>query len=156
MLNIKSNLVMLLFVMVSFEFCFAQDFDGTNLSSSKLFYGELPYVFEGSENYWITFKTDPQIIRKLVPEPLKPISDSEMTMIFARHRIISPSQISYHEAYLMTSVSYEATYAGYIPVLYLDKVETIIPAREIWGFNKVGADFQFDESDNQVSITVAQ
>ena len=135
--------------------CLGQNFDGTNLSSTKPFYSELPYVFEGSEGYFISFKSDPDVIRALIPEPLNPVSN-EMTIIFAKHRIVSPAKIDYNEAYFIIPAAYGTTYGAYIPVLYLDKIETITPAREIWGYNKVGGAFDFVEEDGSVSITVTQ
>jgi len=156
MLKMKSNIVLLLIVFGIVISCFAQNFDGTNLSSTKPFYSELPYVFEGSEKFFITFKSDPDVIRALVPEPLQPISKGEMTIIFAKHKIISPAKINYNEAFFVIPVAYGTTYGIYIPVLYLDKIETITPAREIWGYNKVGGEFQFVEKENEISITVTQ
>jgi len=156
MLKMKLNFIMLLFVFGAVVSCFAQNFDGTNLSSAKPFYSELPYVFEGSEKFFITFKSNPDVIRALVPEPLQPISKGEMTIVFAKHKIISPAKLNYNEAYFIIPVAYGTTYGGYIPVLYLDKIETITPAREIWGYNKVGGEFQFIEKDNKISITVTQ
>ena len=41
-------------------------------------------------------------------------------------------------------------------MLYLNKVETTIGGREIWGFNKVGAEIIFSGDDKQVSVTVTQ
>ncbi len=155
-LKFKIIFFILLFILGSLFSCFAQNFDGTNLSSTKPFYSKLPYVFKGSENYFISFKSNPDVIRALVPEPLEPISNEEMTIVFAKHKIISPIKINYNEAYFVIPVSYGASYGGYIPVLYLDKIETITPAREIWGYNKVGGKFQFIEKDSKISITVTQ
>jgi acetoacetate decarboxylase len=156
MLKMQPNSIMLLFVFISFFSCFAQDFDGTNLSSSKPFYGEPPYQFDGSETFFISFKTDPGVIRSLVPEPLVPVSNGIMYISFAKHKIVSPAKLDYLEVYLSIPVAFGKTYGGYIPVLYLNKVEGIIPGREIWGYNKVGADIQFIEEDNKTTITVIQ
>jgi acetoacetate decarboxylase len=138
------------------QLCNAQSFDGTYFSNSPPAYLNMPYVFQGSENYWITVKTDPEVIRALVPEPLQPLPNSEIKLIFAKHRIVSPIRIYYHEVYIMTVVSFGDLYAGFLPILYLDKIETITPAREVWGYNKVGGDIEFNESDNEVSISLKQ
>jgi len=155
-LKLRIKFFVILFILGNVFSCFAQNFDGTNLSSAKLFYSELPYVFEGSENYFISFKSNPEVLRVLVPEPLKPISNGVITIVFAKHKITSPVKLNYNEAYFVIPVSYGKRYGGYIPVLYLDKIETITPAREIWGYNKVGGEFQFIEKDNKISITVTQ
>jgi acetoacetate decarboxylase len=154
--KIRATILFLLFLFVLVFTCFAQIFNGTNLSSSNPYYSKLPYVFEGSENYFISFETTPMILRALVPEPLIPVSKGRMTIFFAKHRIISPCKLNYYEAYFLIPVSYEKIYGGYIPVLYLNKIEAITPAREIWGYNKVGADFKFVKKNNKISITVSQ
>ena len=154
--NIKSKLILLLFLFGAFKSVFSQSFDGTNLSSSKPFFDKIPYVFEGSENYYITIKTDSTIIRQLVPEPLNPLKSDELTVIFARHKLISPIKMDYNEVYFIIPAGYGFAFGGFIPVLYLDKIEAITPAREIWGYNKVGGKFEFIENDSIVSITVSQ
>jgi acetoacetate decarboxylase len=155
-LKLRIYLLIFLFITGIVFSCLAQNFEGTNLSRTKLFYSNLPYVFEGSENYFIAFKSDPDVMRALVPEPLIPIPGLEMTVVFAKHNIVSPIKITYNEAYLVIPVAYGDRYGGYIPVLYLDKIETITPAREIWGYNKVGGEFKFIEKDGKMSITVTQ
>jgi acetoacetate decarboxylase len=149
--TVISCVLLLVFSSVSL----AQVFDNTNLSSTKPYYDDLPYVFEGSKQYYITFKTNPEAIKALVPAPLKPVSDS-MTLLFAKHRIISPSRVDYHEAYFVILVSYGMRFGAFIPVLWLDKIETITPAREIWGYNKVGGEFEFIEKDNEMTVIVSQ
>jgi acetoacetate decarboxylase len=155
MAKTKSGCIVLLLVLGTAVSCLAQNFEGTNLSSTEPFYARNPYIFEGSENYFITFNTDPAVIRALVPEPLTPIS-SQMTFIFARHKLTHPFKLDYNEAYFFTLVSYGETVGIYIPVLYLDKVEAIIPGREIIGYNKVGAEFEVVEKDNEISVSVTQ
>jgi len=156
MIKIKKHIAFMFVFISIIEFGYTQSFDGTNFSSSKPVYDNLPYHFEGSENYWITFKTTPGVLRALVPEPLIPISNGEMTVVFAKHKLASPAKINYNEAYFVIPVSYGTSYGGYIPVLYLDKIETITPAREIWGYNKVGGEFTFIEQESNITITVTQ
>jgi acetoacetate decarboxylase len=147
---------MILIAVIISSSSFSQNFDGTAFSSSKPFYGEPPYHFEGSEYYTISFKTNPEVIRSLVPEPLVPLSNDVMQVIFAIQKISEPVKLEYNEAFLLIPVSFNEIYGGYIPVLYLDKVETIIGGREIWGFNKVGAEVIFSGDDQQVSVKVTQ
>ena len=156
LMRVQSIIYALLFSVVAVVSCLAQNFDGTNLSSTKPYYAELPYVFEGSVNYFISIKSSPEVLRDLVPEPLKPLPDGEMTVVFAKHKIVSPAKIEYNEAFFVIPVSYGTVYGGYLPVLYLDKIETITPAREIWGYNKVGAEFEFITEGNMTNILVSQ
>lgn len=156
LLNFKAICFTLLFIIGAIMNVFPQIFDGTNLSSSKPFFSKLPYVFDGSESYFITFKTDSAILRELIPEPLNPLKSDEMTVVFAKHRIVAPTKLNYNEAYFVTTAGYGLAFGGFIPVLYLDKIEAITPAREIWGYNKVGGDFEFIEDDSIVTITLSR
>ena len=154
MFKLKSILVVFLIVIALS--CYAQNFDGTNLSSTKPFYGAPPYHFDGNVNYFISFKTDLKVIRALVPEPLTPIPNAEITIVFAKLNAVAPKKLFYHEVYMMIPVSLNKIVGGFMPVLYLNSVEGILPGREIWGYNKVGADIEFTEDENNVSITVTQ
>jgi len=136
--------------------CFSQSFGGTTLSGTEPFYGKPPYHYENSEYYFISFRTDPAVIRALVPEPLVPLSAGDIQIFFTRQKVTDPVRLSYDEVYLMIPVSFENAFGGYIPVLYLDRAEAIIPGRAIWGFNKTGADIRFEKSDRHVDVTVAQ
>lgn len=155
MSKLKSRLFILLLVFGRIICCFAQNSDGTNLSSLKPFYGDPRYHDNPSEQYFISFKTRPEVIRSLVPEPLIPLSD-EMHITFARLRLISPIKLDYNEVYLLTPAALGTVFGAYLPVLYLDKVKGIIPGRELAGYNKVGAEIQFKENDDNTLIRVTQ
>ena len=156
MFRLRIYYLIILFIYGAAATSFSQSFDGTNLSSSEPFYNRLPYVFEGSESYFITIKTDSTVIRELVPQPLNPLKSDEMTVIFARHKIVAPIKLDYNEAYFVIIAGYGFAFGGFIPVLYLDKIEAITPAREIWGYNKVGGTFEFSEEGNKVSIKLSE
>jgi acetoacetate decarboxylase len=133
----------------------AQIFDNSNLSSDKPFFKVAPYDYEESEIYFIFFKSDPEIIKQLVPPPLKPVND-EIQLFFCYHHLVSPFKLDYYEVYFMTEVTYGEYTGGFIPVLYLNDVAGIIPGRDIAGFNKVGGDIRFEEDGKNVSISLAQ
>ena len=148
-------------VLFSFLFCFstfagAQDFEGTHLSSDTLPYGEPPFTYKGCRVLSITFKTSPEVLRAMVPEPLMPNPGSIMNVLVIDQHIISPTEISYLEAILAVPVSHDGNAATYMPVLYLDKVIPIIGGREIWGFTKVEADIQMSIKDKTANATVAR
>lgn len=154
--RITHYLVMILIVIGAIVPCSAQIFNGTYLSSDKPFYEKNPYKFEGSENYAITFYSDPEVIRELVPEPLIPLLSGQITFIYAKHRLKHPLNVDYNEAYFIVPVSYGSVIGGYIPVLYLDSVDGIIAGRELVGYNKVGAEFDVLENENGITISVSQ
>lgn len=134
--------------------CAAQDFKGTMLSSENPFYGTPPYTFEKSQYYTIALKTSPEVIRELVPEPLDPGSDDIVQISFCKHHVVSPLKFDYYEVFFSIPVSFKGITGIYMPILYLDRVEGILPGREIWGYNKVGADIRFKEEEGVVKIEV--
>lgn len=154
--KLQTIAAILLLMFMSILPCFAQQFDGTYLSSTKPFYEKDPYTFEGSENYAISFDTDPAVIKALVPEPLQPYFANKMTFIYAKHRLTHPFELTYNEAYFVILVTLGSVVGGYIPVLYLDEVDGIIAGRELTGYNKVGGHFEIVEEDNQLTVTVTE
>ncbi len=135
---------------------YAQDFSRTHLASSSLSYPMPPFTYEGSRVVSVTFRTSPEVIRALVPEPLVPDATGELSVAIVRHHIVAPMPLSYYEAFLLVPVSHDGTPGQYIPVLYLDDATAIIGGREIWGFSKFGAEIQIVEQDGEVRATVQQ
>ena len=122
----KFDIVLLLVLFGTVMSCFAQNFEFTNLSSTKPFYAKEPYVYEGSESYMITFNTEPEVIRALVPEPLNPLS-SKVTFVFAKHKLVQPFKLNYNEAYFVIPVSFDTTFGGYIPYYTSIKSKQLFP-----------------------------
>ena len=146
--------VVLLVVMATNSY--AQDFSWTNLSSDKPFYSNPPYQYEGSEHYFINFKTSPEVVKSLVPEPLVAGADSMAYLFLVKHKVVAPAKFDYYEVYFTVPVSFGEMKGTYIPVLYLDKTEGITPGREIWGYNKINADIHFEEENENVTIKVTR
>ena len=154
----KLNLffVAMVLIFVNIIPCFAQDFEGTNFSRLKPSYGEPPYQFE-IESYSIFFKTDPKIIRLLVPEPLTPAPNSNIHLYFAKCKGTNQTiELDYYEVAFLIPVSFNDKNGSYISLMYLDKTPGILAGREIYGFNKVGADIRFEGDDKNMVVTVSQ
>ena len=134
----------------------AQNFEGTNLSSHTLPYDTPPYSYEGSRLLSITFKTSPEVLRTMVPEPLMPNPENMMSIIVCDYHITRPIDFSYLEAVLAVPVSHDDFGGNYLPVLYLDKTIPIIGGREIWGFSKVDAKIMMSEKGRTVSASVVR
>jgi acetoacetate decarboxylase len=117
--------------------CGAQDFEDTNPS---LPYPGPPYRYEGNQVLSITFKTNPEVLRALVPAPLEPNPDGLMALGVGRLKVVDPRVGEYNEAFLVIPVKHEGEAGLYMPVLYLDSDVSILGGREVYGFNKVGAD----------------
>jgi len=138
------------------EIVMAIRFEGTRLSSTMPSYGMPPYTFENNQMLYITFKTSPDVLRALVPEPLVVNPDSLMTIYVGMLNSVDPEQISYREAGLVIPASYGDKKGSYMPILYLDKALPITIGREVWGFPKFQADLCFEVEADVVHATVAK
>jgi acetoacetate decarboxylase len=134
----------------------AQDFSGTHLAGTSLPYPMPPFTYQGSQAVTVDFRTSPEVLRALVPEPLVPNGASELSAAIVHHHIVAPVPLSYYEAYLVIPVSHEGAAGQYIPVLYLDEAAAITGGREIWGFSKFGAEIQIVEEAGEVRASVRQ
>lgn len=160
------NLFLCCLFVFTLHFANAQAPGETNLSSDKSSdltpYSfnphslNLPITFEGSENYLLAFKTEPSVIEKLLPEPLKATMEGDMAISFIKHKISSPFKLHYSEVCLVIAASFDKTEGWYMPVLYLDEIAAVTLGREIWGYNKIGAEISFTESGNKTMVSVKQ
>ena len=112
------------------------NFSGTNLSFEQPPYAMPPYVYRDNEMFTIVLKTDPELLRTLVPEPLEPNADNIMVIYIGWLHIEEPKHITYGEAGIMIPTSFGDRLGTYMPILYLDEMETLTSGREIWGFPK--------------------
>ncbi|KPK59064.1 MAG: hypothetical protein AMS21_10200 [Gemmatimonas sp. SG8_38_2] len=132
----------------------AQDFSGTHLAGTALAYPMPPFTYEGSRVVSVDFRTTPEVLRALVPEPLVPNAANELSVAIVHHHIVAPLPLSYYEAFLVVPVSHEGAAGMYIPVLYLDEAAAITGGREIWGFSKFGGQIQIVEEEGEVHASV--
>jgi acetoacetate decarboxylase len=131
-------------------------FEGTHLSSTTPPYAMPPFTYENNQMLYITFKTSPDVLRALVPEPLVVNPDSLMTIYVGMLNVVDPGPISYYEAAILIPVSYGNSKGSYMPILYLDKALPITIGREVWGFPKFQADLCFGVEAGVVHATVAK
>jgi len=129
-------------------------FEGTYLSSTTPPYAMPPLIYANNQMLSVTFKTPPNVLRALVPEPLVVNADNLMTIYIGKLNIIDPEPISYYEAGILIPVSYEETKGSYMPILYLDKALPITIGREIWGFPKFQADLSLEVESGIVYASV--
>jgi acetoacetate decarboxylase len=115
-----------------------------------------PFTYENNQMLSITFKTSPDVLRALVPQPLVVNPDGLMTIYVGALNIVDPEQISYYEAGILISASYGDIEGSYMPVLYLDKALPITIGREVWGFPKFQADFGLEVETGVVRASVVK
>jgi acetoacetate decarboxylase len=93
-----------------------------------------PYRFTDREYIIISYRTDPQAIRELVPEPLEPAgSTAKFEVIRMPH---STGFGDYTECGVTIPVTFEGQAGSYNAYLFLDDHPPIAGGREIWGFPK--------------------
>ena len=93
-----------------------------------------PYRFVDREYLIITYRTDPEALRAVVPEPL------EATEGLVKYEFIrmpdSTGFGNYTESGQVIPVTYKGKAGGYVHSMYLDDDAPIAGGREIWGFPK--------------------
>lgn len=93
-----------------------------------------PYRFVNREFLVITYRTDPDALRAVVPEPL------EVTEPLVRYEFIrmpdSTGFGDYTESGQVIPVSFEGVRGGYAHSMYLNDHPPIAGGRELWGFPK--------------------
>ena len=93
-----------------------------------------PYRFVNREFLVITYRTDLQKLRELVPEPLQ-VSDPLVKFEFIRMPD-STGFGDYTESGQVIPVSFEGRKGGYTHCMFLDDHPPIAGGRELWGFPK--------------------
>ena len=102
-------------------------------------YPKPPYKFYNREFVVITYRTDPDALREVVPEPLEVVGDT-----VAYEFIRMPDSTGFGDytetgqviPVRFTTPTGEAQEGGYVHAMYLDDNSPIAGGREIWGFPK--------------------
>ncbi len=97
-------------------------------------YPKGPYRFVNREYMIITYRTDPEKLRAVVPEPLE-VTEPVMKFEFIRMPD-STGFGDYTESGQVIPVSFNGQKGGYVHSMYLNDDAPIAGGREIWGFPK--------------------
>ncbi|WP_066808007.1 acetoacetate decarboxylase [Sphingomonas asaccharolytica] len=93
-----------------------------------------PYRFVDREYLIITYRTDPAVLEKVIPAPLK------MTEPIVKYEFINMPDSTgfghYCESGQVIPVSFEGEAGSYVHSMYLDDHPPIAGGRELWGFPK--------------------
>ena len=93
-----------------------------------------PYRFVDREYLIITYRTDPAVLEKVIPAPLK------MTDPVVKYEFINMPDSTgfghYCESGQVIPVSFEGEAGSYVHSMYLDDHPPIAGGRELWGFPK--------------------
>lgn len=93
-----------------------------------------PYRFSNREYLIITYRTDPDKLRAIVPEPLQ-VTDALVKYEFIRMPD-STGFGDYTESGQVIPVTFEGRKGGYTHCMFLDDHPPIAGGRELWGFPK--------------------
>jgi acetoacetate decarboxylase len=92
------------------------------------------FNFVNREFLIITYETDIEILRSVVPEPLQ-VASSRVNFEFIRMPDSSGFG-DYTESGQVIPVEFEGEKGNYVHAMYLDDASPIVAGREIWGFPK--------------------
>ena len=98
-------------------------------------YPHLPYRFVNREYMIITYETDKDLLRQIVPEPLEPNPDGHV--LYEWIRMPDSSGFGdYTESGLVIPCLFQGEPINFTAQMYLDDEPPISAGREIWGFPK--------------------
>lgn len=93
-----------------------------------------PYRFRDREYLIVSYRTDPDALRAVVPEPLQ-ATDAIVKYEFIRMPD-STGFGDYTESGQVIPVTFEGKQGGYVHAMYLNDESPIAGGRELWGFPK--------------------
>ncbi|MDD1724824.1 MAG: acetoacetate decarboxylase [Methanospirillum sp.] len=97
-------------------------------------YPQPPYQFKNREYFIITYETDRDLLKNLVPPPLEV---DEPVIKYEFIRMPDSSGLGdYTESGQVIPVTYKGKKGLYVLSMYLDNEPAILAGREIWGFPK--------------------
>ena len=105
-------------------------------------YPNPPYYYRGTRGITAVWETDTQRVLHYLPPGVEPLEDPMRCVLFAVHYPFSTFG-PYHEAILSVRVRFEGEGYLYTPLIYVDADAPLAAGREMWGWPKKLADFEF-------------
>src|SRR3546814_1199773 len=94
-----------------------------------------PYHFVNREFLVISYRTDPKVLREIIPAPLQPAGDDIVKMEFIRMPD-STGFGDYTESGQVIPVTFEGRPGTYAHNMFLNDDAPIAGGREIWGLDR--------------------
>ncbi len=114
------------------------------------------WEFRSAEMLWVVFRTDPQVIERILPKPLEPLSEPLALAFVARY----PSTnfgLTYSEGALFLPARHKGEQGMYCLAMPVDDDMAMVGGREQFGFPKKIAAITLDrENDHVVGSVVRQ
>jgi acetoacetate decarboxylase len=115
-------------------------------------YGKPPFEYREAKQMTVEFKTDPRVLRELVPPQLTPNKDAKVFV--ASSDFLCTGFGRYYEAHVYTHATFKRRLVNFSIYLVLDSDVAIGAGREIWGFPKKYGRLTLDMKDDVVRTTV--
>jgi len=115
-------------------------------------YGKPPFEYREAKQMTVAFRTDPTVLRALVPPPLVP--NEEATMFASSAEFLCTAFGRYREAHILTHALFEGRLVNFSLYLILDSDVATGAGREIWGFAKKMGRLSLEMKDDVVSTRV--
>ncbi|MBW2444379.1 MAG: acetoacetate decarboxylase family protein [Deltaproteobacteria bacterium] len=126
--------------------------DAYSMPALSGLYGKPPFEYRDAKQMTVQFRTDPAVLRDLVPPPLTPNEDA--TVFVSSAEFLSSGFGRYLEAHVFTHATFEDRLVNFSLYLVLDSDVAIGAGREIWGFPKKLGRLTLDMKDDVVRTTV--
>ena len=108
------------------------------------------FIFFDAEMAIVFFRTDPDVVKRIIPEPLKPSAEPFAMAFMAKYPKTNFGSV-YNEAALSILVEYEGELGGYCLTMPVTEDMALIGGREIFGFPKKMADeISLERTENGV------
>ncbi len=115
-----------------------------------------PWRYRDCRILVLTLRSDPEVVKRLVPAPLVPNADGVVMMWLGNMHAIEPFELDYLEYGLGVPVEHDGKPGIYCTHLYLDDDTAIAGGREIWGWPKKLAAMAFNVEGNRVTATATR
>jgi len=119
-------------------------------------YPSPPWRYRDCRILVLTLRSDPDVVKRLVPAPLVPNADGVVMMWLGNMRAVDPFELEYLEYGLGVPVEHDGRHGIFCTHLYLDDDTAIAGGREIWGWPKKHAAMAFTIEGNRVTATATR
>jgi acetoacetate decarboxylase len=124
--------------------------DSDEAAKAKQRMAGMEYDFYDAEMVYVLFRTDPEVVKRIVPEPLKPSAEPYAMAFVARYPKTSFGSV-YNEAALFVTADYREEMGGYCLAMPVTEDMAMIGGRETFGFPKKIADkISLEKTENGV------
>ncbi|MHA1580526.1 MAG: acetoacetate decarboxylase family protein [Candidatus Freyarchaeota archaeon] len=116
-------------------------------------YPEPPYRYPGARGILIIYETDPDSIKKVLPDVLE-VGDMPLAFLGVMEYPECDPLGPYNEAYLMVQAKCGDVAAWFNPFMWVTTEEALTAGREIWGFPKKTAGIKLVREEEKVTGVV--